>query len=220
HLCEGARGHGGGNGDGVAGGVDGFFAAGVARVGGRGVDAPAAELVGEELFLVALVGGTAVADEEAALALDEGSGAERGAGDADESVDLCPGSFQFADETAFGPAVEGEGVGVAERVAEPSEVEGRAAGEVLGHVQPGEGFDFIVGETFALQPRPWPGGVEAAQVASAIELTREFKVMEDAEDGLDDLHEFGGRWALLSLARATILFCAGLSILPKTTTST
>lgn len=31
---------------------------------------------------------------------------------------------------------------------------------------------------------------------------REFKVMEDAEDGLDDLHGFGGRWAVVSLARA------------------
>jgi len=39
-------------------------------------------------------------------------------------------------------------------------------------------------------------------VAAAIEFAREFKVMEDAEDGLDDLHEFGGARALLSLARA------------------
>src|SRR6185437_12647633 len=210
HLCEGARGHGGGNGDGVAGGVDGFFAAGVARVGGRGIDAPAAELAGEELFLVALVGGTAVADEEAALALDESAGAERGAGDADESVDLCPGSFQFADETAFGPAVEGEGVGVAERVAEPGEVEGRAAGEVLGHVQPGEGVDLFSAEALPLQACPWPGGVEEAQVASAIELTREFKVMEDAEDGLDDLHEFGGRWALGEFSKSNDTVLRGL----------
>ena len=47
-------------------------------------------------------------------------------------------------------------------------------------------------QAFALQPRPGPGGVDAAQVASAIEFAREFEVMEDAEDGLDDLHEFGG----------------------------
>src|SRR5581483_7478135 len=36
------------------------------------------------------------------------------------------------------------------------------------------------------------GGVEAAEVAAAVELAGEFEVMEDAEDGLDDLHEFGG----------------------------
>ena len=190
-----------GNSDGVAGGVDGFFAAGVARVGGRGVDAPAFELVGEELFLVALVGGTAVADEDAAGTLDEGAGTKRGAGDADERVYLVFPAEALG-EARFCPAVEGEGIGVAERVAEPGEIDGRAAGEILGHVQPGEGFDFFAGQAFALQPRPGPGGVDAAQVASTIEFARQFKVMEDAEDGLDDLHEFGGRWALLSLARA------------------
>ena len=105
-------------------------------------------------------------------------------------------------ETTFRPAVEGDGVGVAERVAQPGETDGRATGEILGHVQPREGFDFVVADAFALQPRPRPGGVDAAEVAATIEFAREFKVMEDAEDGLDDLHEFGGPQALLSLARA------------------
>src|SRR6202012_79359 len=164
-------------------------------------DAPAAELVGEELFLVALVSGAAVADEDAAVALDESAGAEAGAGDADERVDFLFAA-QSSVEMRFGPAVEGDGVGVAERVAQPGEIDGRAAGEVLGHMQPGEGFDFVAGKAFALEPRPGPGGVDAAQVTAAIEFTREFKVMEDAEDGLDDLHEFGGARALLSLATA------------------
>ena len=56
HLGEGAGGHGGGNGDGIAGGVDRLLAAGVARIGGRCSDAPAAEPRGEKLFLVALMG--------------------------------------------------------------------------------------------------------------------------------------------------------------------
>src|SRR5580658_5238079 len=105
-------------------------------------------------------------------------------------------------EMRFGPAVEGDGVGVAQWVAQPGEIDGCAAGKVLGHMQPGEGFDLVASEAFALEPRPRPGGVDAAQVASMIEFAREFKVMEDAEDGLDDLHEFGGPQALLSLARA------------------
>jgi hypothetical protein len=29
-------------------------------------------------------------------------------------------------------------------------------------------------------------------MTAAVEFTGEFEVMEDAEDGLDDLHEFGG----------------------------
>jgi hypothetical protein len=36
-------------------------------------------------------------------------------------------------------------------------------------------------------------------VTSMIEFAGEFEVMEDAEDGLDDLHEFGGA-AAVSLA--------------------
>ena len=34
------------------------------------------------------------------------------------------------------------------------------------------------------------------------EFARQLKVMEDTEDGLDDLHGFGGALAVLSLARA------------------
>ena len=200
HLGEGASGHGGGDGDGVTGGVDGFFAAGVAWVGGRRVDAPAAELVGEDLLLVALVGGTAVADEDAALALDESAGAKAGAGDADEGVDRTVAA-EAACDPGVRPAVEGDGVGVTERVSEPGEIDGGAAGEVLGDVEPGEGLDLFPGKTFALEACPGPAGVDAAQMTAAVKFAGEFKVMVDAEDGLDDLHEFGAR-ALLSLARS------------------
>ena len=142
----------GGNGDGVAGGVDGLFAAGVARIGGRRGDAPAAELVGEKLFLVALVGGTAVADEDAA-----GRWIRAPARRLEPEMPMSASIFVWPGlrgETSVGPAVEGDGVGVTERVAEPGEIDGRAAGEVLGHVQPGEGFDFVVGRGLRASAAP------------------------------------------------------------------
>ena len=42
---------------------------------------------------------------------------------------------------------------------------------------------------FALEPGPWPCRVNAAEVSALLEFAGKLKVMEDAEDGLDDLHE-------------------------------
>jgi hypothetical protein len=45
-----------------------------------------------------------------------------------------------------------------------------------------------VRQSLAFESRPWPGGVEATQMVALSKLVRQLEVMEDAEDGLDDLH--------------------------------
>ena len=54
----------------------------------------------------------------------------------------------------------------------------------------GEGADKLAGQALAPEPRPGPGGVDAAQMVAAVELVRELEVVVDAEDGLGDLHGF------------------------------
>jgi hypothetical protein len=137
------------------------------------------------LILEALMGGAAIAEEDAALALDFGTGEEAGAGDGDESIRRPEG---VAWELEEGVAVEGEGVPGAEFGQELGRGMAGTAEKVLGGVEQRERADQGVGQAFALEPRPGPGGVETLEMASAAELVGELKVMEDAEDGLDYLH--------------------------------
>ena len=130
------------------------------------------------------MGGAAVADHAGASGLKLAAGAEAGAGEGDEDV-----RGGGAAQAAAGPGVEGEGVGVAEGVAEPVDVQAGAEEEHLGSMEPGEGFDLGVGNTFALETSPGIGGVDLLEVPAAVQLAGELKVMEDAEDGLDDAHE-------------------------------
>ncbi len=132
-LDEGAAGDGGRDGDRIGYGVDSFFAGGVAGVGDGAGYAPAAVLVGDDLFLVALMCGAAVAEEEAALALEVLASAQAGSGDADEDVGALVGAEEVA-ELPVGPAVKGERVAVAELVGEPGKIEGAAAEGVFGDV--------------------------------------------------------------------------------------
>jgi hypothetical protein len=72
-------------------------------------------------------------------------------------------------------------------------VNAKALHEDFGGVDPGEGLDDFVGEAFALETCPGPGGVDALEMASAVELAGEFKVMKDTEDRLNDSHSARGR---------------------------
>jgi len=69
----------------------------------------------------------------------------------------------------------------------------KALHEDFGSVDPREGLYDFVGKAFALEARPGPGGVDALEMASAVKLAGEFKVMKDTEDRLNDLHSAGGR---------------------------
>ena len=69
-------------------------------------------------------------------------------------------------------------------------VEAGAAQQGVGGVDEGKGADKLAGQALAPEPRPGPGGVDAAQVVAGVELVREFEVVVDAEDGLSDLHGF------------------------------
>ena len=104
----------GGNGDGVGLFVDSFLAKSVPLIGNCPVDTPEAELLRDDLLLVALVGGTKVAEEDAAALLDALSGEQTGAGDGDQGV---AGGDAFVR-----PTIEGEGVRIAEMVGRPRPV--------------------------------------------------------------------------------------------------
>ena len=49
--------------------------------------------------------------------------------------------------------------------------------------------DHGVGQAFAFQSRPGPGGVDFLKVVATMKLMRQFEVMEDSKDGLGDFHE-------------------------------
>ena len=86
HLQERPPGDGRWDGDGVGGGVDLFFADGDVGLAERLGQVPAAVLLGDDFFLVALVGGASVADEDAAVGLDLAAGEQARAGDGDERI--------------------------------------------------------------------------------------------------------------------------------------
>jgi hypothetical protein len=144
-------------------------------------DVPATVLLGDDVFLIALVGGAAIADEDAAAGLDLASSEQTSAGDSDECVAGCDAVIGPAVEAESGPGVHfgGEALGV----------EAGAVEEVVRGVEEREATDEGVGESFALEPCPGPGGVDHLEMMAAVELVREFEVVEDSKDGLGNFHE-------------------------------
>ena len=67
--------------------------------------------------------------------------------------------------------------------------------EVVGCVEEGEAADEGAGQTFALESCPGPGGVDLLEMIAAMELVREFEVVEDSEDGLGNFHRRRCPWA-------------------------
>ena len=142
---------------------------------------PARVLLRHDLVLEALMGRAAVADEFSARGLELWAGGLAGAGDGDEGI----AGFEIAPEVC----VEGERVPFAEARVEPWSVEGRAAKKVVRGVDEREGADEFARQAFALEARPGPCGVDAAEMAAGVELVRQLKVMKDAVDGLNNLHD-------------------------------
>ena len=56
-------------------------------------------------------------------------------------------------------------------------------------MQEGEAADEGVRKAFALETRPRPRGVDLLEMMAAVELMREFEVVEDSKDGLGYFHE-------------------------------
>ncbi len=63
-----------------------------------------------------------------------------------------------------------------------------AVEEIVGGVKEGKAADEGAGKTFALEPCPGPGGVDLLKMIAAVELVREFEVVEDSKDGLGNFH--------------------------------
>jgi hypothetical protein len=59
----------------------------------------------------------------------------------------------------------------------------------------GKTTDEGVGEAFAFQPGPGPGGIDFLKVVAPMQLMRQFEVMEDSKDGLGNFHR---EWLLSS----------------------
>jgi hypothetical protein len=68
-------------------------------------------------------------------------------------------------------------------------VEAGTVEEIVGGVEKREAADERVGQAFAFQSCPGPGGVDLLEVIAAVELVREFEVVEDSKDGLGNFHE-------------------------------
>ena len=114
------------------------------------------------------------------MRLDFAAGEQAGAGDCDEGV--------AGRDAAGGPAVEAEGGAGVELRGDAGSDEAGASEEIVGSVKKGKGADEGARETFALEPCPGPGGVDLLKVIAAVELMREFEVVEDSKDGLSDIH--------------------------------
>ena len=91
---------------------------------------------------------------------------------------------------AAGPGVEAERVPLVQARVECGRVKARAAQQSVGGVHRRKGANQLARQAFALQPRPRPGGVDAAQVIAGMQLVRQLEVVEDAVDCLDDLHAY------------------------------
>ncbi len=180
HLEEGASCYGGGDGDGVGGRVDLFFADGDVGFAERLRYVPAAVLFGDDVFLIALMGGAAIANEDAAVGLDFAAGEQTGTGDGYEGV--------TGGDTAAGPAVEGEGVPGVHLRGDGGWVEACAVEQVVCGVNEGKGADERAGKAFALQTCPGPRGVDLLKMPFAVQLVCQFKVVIDTKDGQGDLH--------------------------------
>ena len=53
----------------------------------------------------------------------------------------------------------------------------------------GKATDQGAGKAFAFQSCPGPSGVDLLEMIAAVQLMREFEVMEDSKDGLGYFHE-------------------------------
>ncbi|GGG71790.1 hypothetical protein GCM10011585_12560 [Edaphobacter dinghuensis] len=47
-------------------------------------------------------------------------------------------------------------------------------------------------EALAFEPSPGPGGIDDFEMATPLEFAREFEVMKDAKDSLNNSHEGSG----------------------------
>jgi hypothetical protein len=68
-------------------------------------------------------------------------------------------------------------------------VEAGAVEQIVGGVKERIAADERVREAFAFEACPGPGGVNLLEVITAVELMREFEVVEDSKDGLGNFHE-------------------------------
>jgi hypothetical protein len=85
-------------------------------------------------------------------------------------------------------------------------VKAGAVKEIVGGVKEREATDQRAGEAFAFEARPGPGGVDLLEMIAAVELVREFEVVEDSKDGLGDFHE-GWLLSLVMLADERVRGC-------------
>ena len=141
---------------------------------------PAAVLFCDVIFLIALMGGAAITDEDSSGGLDSTSGEQTCAGDGDEGI--------AGGDSVVGPAVEGEGVPVIQLRGKRGRIEAHMVEQVVGGVKRRKGGDERTRKAFAFQPGPGPGGVDLLEVRSAVQLVCEFEVVIDAKDCEGDLH--------------------------------
>ena len=144
---------------------------------------PAAILFCDDIFLIALMRGAAIAEEDSSVGLDFASGAQACAGDGDEGV-------AGSDDTA-NPAVEAESVPGVQLRRETLAVEAGAVEQIVGCVKERKGADERTRQAFALQSCPGPSGVDLLEMVASMELMCKFEVVEDSKDGLSDFHRRG-----------------------------
>jgi hypothetical protein len=70
-------------------------------------------------------------------------------------------------------------------------VKAGAVEEIVGGVEKREAANEGVGKAFAFESCPGPGGIDLLEVVAAMELMRQFEVVEDSKDGLGNFHEDG-----------------------------
>jgi hypothetical protein len=73
-------------------------------------------------------------------------------------------------------------------VIEPLVADAATLEDELRRVEPGEGFDFAAGKTFALETLPGEGGVDYGEMSSPLQFTCKLEVVKDAKDRLNDSH--------------------------------
>ncbi len=91
-------------------------------------------------------------------------------------------------EIVLGPSVKVECIPVSDPVLNASEVEVGPGQEVIGHAPPRKGADSLARQALPLKPPPRPGGIHGFEMTAALEFSREFEVVKDAEDGLENTH--------------------------------
>jgi hypothetical protein len=64
----------------------------------------------------------------------------------------------------------------------------KALGEHIGGMDPGKSVDKFAGKSFAVNALMRPCRVELLEIAALLKLTREFEVVKDTKDSLNDPH--------------------------------